>query len=188
MGTPQGPGSDAARITLKLLDSLFGGAGADVAVRLWDGTRWPDDRPRAATLVLRHPGALRAMFRAGTELALSEAYLYDDFDIEGDMLAVHDLAAALAGQCGGGRARKLAVFAALGRLPKAPRRTGGRGPARLAGRRHSVERDREAIRYHYDVSNEFYRLFLDDLMVYSCGYFADAGDRPGDGAARASST
>jgi cyclopropane-fatty-acyl-phospholipid synthase len=100
MGTPQGPGSDAARITLKLLDDLFG-AGTDVAVRLWNGTRWPDDRPRAATLVLRHPGALRAMFRAGTELALSEAYLHDDFDIEGDMLAVHGLADTLAARAGG---------------------------------------------------------------------------------------
>ena len=83
---------DDARITLKLLDDLLGGpAGDRVGVRLWDGTRWPDDRPRDATLVLRHPGALRAMFRAGTELALSEAYLHDDFDIEGDILAVHGL-------------------------------------------------------------------------------------------------
>ena len=174
MDTPKGPGSDAARITLRLLDSLFGrGGDGSVGARLWDGTRWPDERPRAATLVLRHPGALRAMFRAGTELALSEAYLHDDFDIEGDILAVHGLAATLAARAGGW-AQNFAMLAALGRLPKAPQRTGGRGPARLTGRRHSVERDREAIRYHYDVSNEFYRIFLDDLMVYSCGYFTDA--------------
>lgn len=176
MDTPRGPGSDAARITLGLLDDLFGGAaGADVAVRLWNGTHWPDDRPRAATLVLRHPGALRAMFRAGTELALSEAYLYDDFDIEGDILAVHGLADTLA-KLTGGWTRRLAVFTALGRLPGEGRqpRTTRRGPARLTGRRHSIERDREAIRFHYDVSNDFYRIFLDGRMVYSCGYFADA--------------
>lgn len=172
---------DAVRIALGLLDDLIGRDGdARVGVRLWDGTRWPDERPRAATLALRHPGALRAMFRAGTELALSEAYLYDDFDIEGDIESVFGLADSLARRsCGtsraAGLAQKLAAFFRLGRLPKPDRRrrAPARGPARLSGRRHSVERDREAIRYHYDVSNEFYRLFLDRRMVYSCGYFAE---------------
>jgi len=166
---------DAARISLKLLDELIGRqADARVGVRLWDGTRWPDDRPTDATLVLRHPGALRAMFRAGTELALSEAYLYDDFDVEGDIGSIFSLADSLAKRTAGWT-RKLEVAAALARLPKDDRRprAGGRGPARLKGRRHSVERDRAAIRYHYDVSNEFYRLFLDSRMVYSCGYFID---------------
>jgi cyclopropane-fatty-acyl-phospholipid synthase len=175
---------DAARVSLKLLDDLIGrDPGGRVGVRLWDGTRWPDDRPRAAMLVLRHPGALRAMFRAGSELALSEAYLYDDFDIEGDVESVFDLADSLAKRTSGAKrayrwTRKLAAFSDLGRLPKEGRRTraAGRGPARLKGRLHSVERDREAISYHYDVSNEFYRLFLDSRMVYSCGYFADAAD------------
>ena len=173
MDTVHAPGSDAARVTLELLDDLFG-HGGDVGVRLWDGTRWPaDERPRAATLVLRHPGALRAMFRAGTELALSEAYLHDDFDIEGDIFAVHVLADTITGRTTTW-SRKASLFAGLGRLPGASRQAGGRAPARLTGRRHSVERDREAIRYHYDVSNDFYRVFLDDRMVYSCGYFADA--------------
>jgi len=164
---------EAARISLKLLDDLLGRDGR-VGARLWDGTRWPDERPRAATLVLRHPGALRAMFRAGTELALSEAYLYDDFDIEGDVESVFGLAATLAKRTAGWT-RKLAAFSELGRLPKVEGRprAAGRGPARLSGRRHSIERDREAIRYHYDVSNEFYRLFLDSRMVYSCGYFTE---------------
>ncbi|MFN2355493.1 MAG: class I SAM-dependent methyltransferase, partial [Desulfopila sp.] len=36
--------------------------------------------------------------------------------------------------------------------------------------------DAESIAYHYDVSNEFYRLWLDSNMVYSCGYFHDKND------------
>ena len=36
---------------------------------------------------------------------------------------------------------------------------------------HSKSQDAEAIHYHYDVSNDFYRLWLDRNMVYSCGYF-----------------
>jgi cyclopropane-fatty-acyl-phospholipid synthase len=162
----------AAAVTRRLLGELFGHDGrANIAVRLWDGTHWPDDRPRAATLVLRHPGALRAMFADGTELSLSEAYLYDDFDIEGDIESVFGLADAIAERTGGWR-NKLRAFAELRRLPLAPERgTGRRGRASLSGRKHSVERDRQAVRYHYDVSNDFYRLWLDSRMVYSCAYF-----------------
>src|SRR5690606_31730146 len=42
---------------------------------------------------------------------------------------------------------------------------------RLMGRRHSRERDREAVRSHYDVGNDFYSLWLDKSLVYSCAYF-----------------
>ena len=40
------------------------------------------------------------------------------------------------------------------------------------GRRHSLARDRTAVRHHYDISNEFYRLVLGSSMTYSCAYFA----------------
>jgi cyclopropane-fatty-acyl-phospholipid synthase len=43
--------------------------------------------------------------------------------------------------------------------------------AGLSGGLHSRERDRAAIAYHYDISNDFYRLWLDDRMVYSEAYF-----------------
>lgn len=43
---------------------------------------------------------------------------------------------------------------------------------RLRGVRHSRHRDRKAVTYHYDVSNDFYSLFLDERMVYSCAYFS----------------
>ena len=43
---------------------------------------------------------------------------------------------------------------------------------RPRGRRHSRERDERAVRHHYDVSNEFFALFLDDSMTYSCALFS----------------
>ena len=46
---------------------------------------WPDDRPRDATLALKHPGALGRMLLPGTEVGLAEAYLHNDFDVEGDV-------------------------------------------------------------------------------------------------------
>ncbi len=167
----------AAIVTRRLLARLFiGPAAQQVSVRLWDGTLWPDDAPRPATLVLKHPGALRAMFLPGHELGLAEAYLYHDFDIIGDIEAVFGLADALAAATAGWR-RKLVTARDLLRLPAGPgRRYGRRGPARLSGKQHSVERDRQAVSYHYDVSNEFYALWLDRRMVYSCAYFQAADD------------
>ena len=49
----------------------------------------------------------------------------------------------------------------------------GKSPSfRILGRRrHTVADDAAAVRYHHDVSNDFYRLWLDRNMVYSCAYF-----------------
>jgi cyclopropane-fatty-acyl-phospholipid synthase len=48
--------------------------------------------------------------------------------------------------------------------------------AKLGGTLHSRERDRRAVRYHYDVSNEFYQLFLGTKMIYSEAYFGSPED------------
>lgn len=167
----------ASRLTLDVLQALLTGDTAkQVGVRLWDGTCWPDDSPRPATLVLKHPGALRAMFLPGTEVGLGEAYLYDDFDIEGNAEAVFAIADSFTSTALGWR-KKLRAGSELTRLPASKRTLKTRrGPARLSGRRHSVERDRQAVTYHYDVSNDFYSLWLDNRMVYSCAYFHSADD------------
>ena len=161
----------AAEVTHELLGELFGPDMQTMGVRLWDGTCWPDNTPRPAMLVLKHPGALREMLLPDTELALGEAYLYDDMDIEGDIEAIHVVADRLI-LATSGRKTKLRLARELLRLPAGqgqPHR--GRGPAQLNGEPHSIERDQQAIRYHYDVSNDFYGFWLDSRMVYSCAYF-----------------
>ncbi|GAB4512779.1 MAG: class I SAM-dependent methyltransferase [Anaerolineae bacterium] len=170
----------AVATTLRFLERLFDSGSADrVGFRLWDGTMWPDDRPRDALVVLKHPGALRRMLVPGTELALGEAYLYDDFDVEGDLEKVFEMADVW-GQEAQGLLQRLRAARELLQLPSGPERKPlRRGPARLRGKRHSIERDREAVRYHYDVSNEFYALWLDQRMVYSCAYF-ERPDEPLD--------
>ncbi len=169
-------------LTLHLLDELFGGDPTLKShVRLWDGTRWPDEKPGPVTLVLKHPGALRAMLLPGTEVGMGEAYLFDDFDIEGDVESVFQLADHLAKITLGGR-RKLRLARDLLRLPSTDNRhLTRRGPAELSGRQHSIERDRQAVTYHYNVSNDFYSLWLDQRMIYSCAYF-HSDDEDLDGA------
>jgi cyclopropane-fatty-acyl-phospholipid synthase len=168
-------GDTAVRKSLSFLDDLFAEhRPRDFAVRLWDGTLWGPEpgQPARFTLVLEHPGALRSMFWPPGEISLSEAYIYDDFDIEGEIEAVFPLADHLLS-----RRRNLAESLRQARrvlaLPAGRRgRRTGRKAARLRGRRHSKTRDRSAVTYHYDLPGEFYALWLDERMVYSCAYFA----------------
>lgn len=170
-----------------ILRHLFGPPqGRGFGVRLWDGSvegAGADQAPRF-TLVVRRPGALRRMLLPPSELALSEAYLRDDFDVEGDMEAAAALAESVAARLGspGTMAR---LVRSLWALPTddLPSPVGG-GPApdrgsfdpaaalRRLGLRHSRPRDLAAVRFHYDVGNDFYALWLDRRMVYSCAYFA----------------
>lgn len=171
------PAEKNRELELRILDRLFGEAGdTDVGVQLWDGTCWPDDKPRKATLVLHHPGSLRAMFIGGDELSLAEAYLYDDFDIKGDIEAVFRLGDILVERTNGWH-KKLPMANLLLQLPKDQEGDrSGKRPAELTGRRHSTTRDRHAVTYHYNVSNDFYAQFLDPDMVYSCAYFENPGE------------
>jgi cyclopropane-fatty-acyl-phospholipid synthase len=176
MAIREAPTQDrAVESTLDFLQTLLGDGRADgLAVQLWDGTRWPpaEDRVARVTLTLQHPGALRSMFWPTDDLAMGEAYIFDDFDIQGSMEAVFPIVDALLADEGLGLAGKLHQAKRLFSLPA--RR---RGPTQfrhpqLHGRTHSVERDRLAVSYHYDQSNEFFAQFLDSRMVYSCAYFA----------------
>src|SRR5260370_29686450 len=103
--------------TRHILSQIFEGCSLDkVGVRLWDGTTWPDERPRSAVLVLKHPDALGRMFLPGTEVGVAEAYLHDDFDIEGDIEAAFEIADFLLARLGDWK-RKLNLAGRLLALP-----------------------------------------------------------------------
>jgi cyclopropane-fatty-acyl-phospholipid synthase len=149
----------------------------DFAISFWDGSEWPAESgsPRFR-LVVRHPDALRRMLRASTnDLSLSEAYISGDLDVVGDLEAAMPMASYLASRSWPA-VTVLRIGKHLLRLPRLDRlRRKTRQGAELTGELHSVERDRQAVTYHYDVSNDFYALWLDKHMVYSCAYF-ETGD------------
>lgn len=164
---------DPARIA----SDLFASASRSFAVRLWNGTVLPAARDGGVrgTLVLRDPRALEAFVPPAAEHRLAEAYIDGLLELEGDAIAVIEAAARWEGP----RPRLSLVAPALPVLIRRALRRDGPAPleARLRGGRHTLGRDRDAVRYHYDVSDEFYRLFLDDGLVYSCAYFATGGER-----------
>src|SRR3990172_1355570 len=84
------------RITV-LLEYIFPSP-RNFGVRLWDQGELPASGQPAFTLVLNHPGALRRMFSPPIELSLGEAYIYGDFDVEGDFYVMFGLVDSLIGR------------------------------------------------------------------------------------------
>lgn len=168
----------AIRTSKGVLAELFGPpAERQFRVQMWNGS--VDGPPILEdvqfTIILRRPGALRRMLLPPSELAIGEAYLRDDFDVLGSLEAATGLDELLKGQLRS-PTRLAKAVSLLRALPpdNAPATSGAAGErSRLMGRRHSRGRDRVAVRSHYDVGNEFYALWLDRRMVYSCAYFQD---------------
>jgi cyclopropane-fatty-acyl-phospholipid synthase len=161
----------------RIAADLFASPTRTFAVRLWDGTELPA-APGAGVrgrVVLRRPEALEAFLPPAAEHRLAEAFIDGAIDLEGDAIGLLEAAARWTGP----RPRPGLVPAALSLLLRRALRGRDRArlEARLGGSRHTVARDRDAIRHHYDVSDDFYRLFLDDAFVYSCAYFGRGGER-----------
>jgi cyclopropane-fatty-acyl-phospholipid synthase len=140
------------------------------SVRLWEGTEIGGEEGARYTLVINSPGAARRMFALPVELALGEAFIFGDFDIEGDLADAIELKDRLrATVSSSGNALRL--LWRRQRLPRDAGRRGGGRAARLQGRVGTRDRARNAVQHHYDVGNDFYSLWLDRRMVYSCAYF-----------------
>jgi cyclopropane-fatty-acyl-phospholipid synthase len=163
----------AREITVRVLESITQGKQLEkLRFRLWDGSYWPNREPSVSTVVLNRPSALKEMLLRGTEAALGEAYIQSAFDIEGDTEAAFEFG-NLVIESTVGWSRKLKCAYLLDKLPdrESEEESGGNHHSLLNGKQHSLKRDREAIRFHYDVSNDFYAQWLDSRMVYSCACF-----------------
>jgi cyclopropane-fatty-acyl-phospholipid synthase len=140
-------------------------------VTLWDGTELPSTSGDGPVFAVRSPVALGHMLRAPGQLGLGRAYVAGALDVDD----VDKVLALLDGYGPPpidartkGRLAAAAVRAgALKRLPKPPA-----VELRPQGKRHSIARDRRAVTHHYDVSNDFFKLFLGDSMTYSCAIWS----------------
>lgn len=172
------PENEAAQKTLRFVQTLLRDLHPrDFTVELWDGTTWAPEKNQFNrwTWRINHPEALRtAAFSSNRQVALAEAYVYGDFDITGDIEGIFPLADYLIKKEWSARER-LGLAGKVLRLP-APKRISADAAPRLRGQLHSSKRDQQAVSYHYDVSNDFYALWLDQNMAYSCAYFKHAED------------
>jgi cyclopropane-fatty-acyl-phospholipid synthase len=157
------------RLPFKLTLRLWNGA----VVQVGAGDSAAKESPFA--LVFRNPEVVCSAVLGRDPLRLAEAYFRGDMDIEGDFfaaLALKDHLEALQLSVG----EQIGAVAAALRLRalNADRRHSQIQWAPSHGRTvkaHSKAENRDAIHFHYDVSNDFYALWLDHAMVYSCAYF-----------------
>jgi cyclopropane-fatty-acyl-phospholipid synthase len=140
-------------------------------LRFWDGGELAATAPNGLVFSLLSPAAVGHVLRAPSQLGLGRAYVSGALEVS-DLDGLIDLLGSFRPPPIDTAARARLALAALRAYgptlpPPVP-------PSELRphGRRHSRERDARAVRHHYDVSNEFFALFLDASMTYSCAVFA----------------
>jgi len=135
-----------------LLAGLRPAADTPLRLRLWNGLEHDLGPNPRVTVALGAPGAIRYFLPPSLD-NLAEGYVSGQFDVQGNAQDIIDVAARLAHGGVPAKGRFGRMFSAL---------------------THDRKRDAQAIEHHYDVSNDFYALWLDPAMVYSCAYFPSA--------------
>ncbi|MFJ8586017.1 class I SAM-dependent methyltransferase [Streptomyces sp. NPDC093595] len=175
--------ADAASRLNTLAQDLLG-VSLPVRIRAWDGSE--AGPPGGPVLVVRSRRALRRMLWKPGELGLARAWVSGEIDVEGDLYEALDRLAGFLWERGG-EAKDAVHYVRDPRVRRALRelvRIAGPWPPppppaeevrRRTGPLHTKRRDKEAIRHHYDVGNDFYALVLGPSMVYSCAYWSEGG-------------
>lgn len=139
------------------LKARFGGT-MPLRIVFWDGAAIDFAPAPLVTLGLGSPRLLR-LFLTGNMSGLCAAYVSGELAVDGQAQDVLQIGITIAEQVGKSPLlRRIAPFFSRRR------------------RRRTKARDAADVRFHYDVSNEFYRLWLDRHMVYSCAYFKTGGE------------
>lgn len=169
-----------SRVAAEILHKLFDGFVKGLSVRLWTGeTLKLGMGTPLFTLHFNRPETLSDLLLGADTLRLAEAYFRGELDVSGDLYAAlalkdHDGFSRLTwlDRLGlGAKALQLKYFV---RHETEALQGGERSLHGGDVQAHSRHENREAISFHYDVSNGFYRLWLDERMVYSCAYFQSA--------------
>ena len=140
-------------------------------MEFWDGSRLASTNGGGPTFSVHSPQALAHVLRAPGQLGLGRAYVSGELTVD-DLDEALELLDSWEPPPLDRRAQaRLALGAVrasgLVRPPAVPK-----AELRPRGRRHSIERDARAVRHHYDVSNDFFRLMLGESMTYSCALFS----------------
>ncbi len=140
-------------------------------LHFWDGSELAPTASGGPVFTVRSPAAVAHLLRAPGQLGLGRAYAAGELEAD-DLDRVIGLLDSFKAPAIDVRTRLRLALAAV-------RACGLSAPPRVPaselsprGRRHSRERDARAVRHHYDVSNDFFALFLDESMTYSCALFS----------------
>ena len=156
---------------------------APLHLKLWDGTSYscnkasPEPENSELAIVIADPGAVPSLLRRPTLDRLIRLYAHGKIDFEGGTLI--DIGAVLSDKNTRKRLKKLSKLKLLKILLPFMTMPGADVSATRSfdgdetGSNRKRRNERDHIGFHYDVSNAFYELFLDEAMVYTCAYFSD---------------
>lgn len=126
-----------------------------VEVRLWDGEIVrTSEKPPLGRVCIRDPGVLRKM-ALHPAVGFGDGYSEGRIEIEGNLVEVLGAIGRAVDRAG----TSTLVGRLLNRRPRL--------------RSHTIAASRESVHHHYDVGNEFYRLWLDETLAYTCAYFEE---------------
>ena len=138
-----------------LLASLMKGVGSPgIAAALWDGKDVVGGGGAPFRMVVRNRGALLRLF-SNPLLNFGDDYSAGNIEVEGELVPFLET-----------------VCRAMAR-PGEVRRRFSPVPDWHRQRPNSPHESRRNIHHHYDLGNDFYRLWLDDEMLYTCAYFPE---------------
>lgn len=152
-----------------ILITLLQGYRGPVAVKSGTSMKHYGSPDPECTLHIEHPGVLRELILNRDIIKLAEMYIGGHIEVSGDMEKLFHLETHFRHFKPGIRTRLRLLHAAL-RLPTLPQR---RHNGELKAGTRQQKNSSQAISHHYDVGNDFYRLWLDNHMVYSCAYFRE---------------
>ena len=151
----------------------------DAWVRLWDGSRLPlGSQPKSnLEIKIASPAVISAILRRPVLDTIIRQYVEKGIDFSGGTLI--DFGRQM--QAGGKSVKlktrdvaKLALKLSPFLFVKTGDKSGGHGFAGdITGKNRKTADNKDFIQFHYDLSNDFYALFLDPEMVYSCAYYTD---------------
>jgi len=165
----------------RLVQRIFRDYPGNLSIHLWDGEAlvFGNTGP-ATTLIFHDPSVFRKLILLRDPLHLAEAYFHGTIDIKGDLYAGLELKNYLQSLRLSISEKAAFLFSIffLGGKASTTRTmpTKHKSWLQILRRSHSKNANRQAIAFHYDVSNAFYRLWLDQQMIYSCAYFKTVDD------------
>ena len=167
------------RRATELFEFLRGRLNSPVSVRLWDGSVVPlgENSDPNLQVTISGPGVIGTLLRRPTADTLLRLYARGAISYSGADLVTFIETARVKNSRRKSRGLPLGLITkfassflfAKGEATDVEHRFGGDE----TGLNREQKDNQDFIKFHYDVSNEFYKLFLDENMLYSCGYFHD---------------
>ncbi|HEY6438345.1 MAG TPA: cyclopropane-fatty-acyl-phospholipid synthase family protein [Ignavibacteriaceae bacterium] len=130
---------------LKIVETKLRKDNLPISVKFWNGAIVAGTNPDIE-LTINTPKAMR-IFTNPTLSTLAESYVHQEIDLKGEIRRIVSVLSDAFNHYEPGWLARIGRFA------------------------HSKELDKKSIAHHYDVSNEFYSLWLDQNRVYSCAYY-----------------